>query len=64
MKSNQKFKQRSVFYNRTSLARCLFHTHAALNVFELGQDVKAEAISLASGSIATIHEVTKGQNQT
>lgn len=39
-------------------------THTALDIFEFGQDVKAETISLASGSVSTIHEVTKGQNQT
>lgn len=37
-------------------------THAALDIFEFGQDVEGEAISLASGSISAIHEVTKGQN--
>ena len=39
-------------------------THTALDIFEFGQDVQAETISLASGSVSTIHEVTKGQNQT
>lgn len=39
-------------------------THAALDIFEFGQDVEGKAISLASGPIATIHEVTKSQDQT
>lgn len=46
------------------LQPCSLFTHATLDIFEFGQDFKSEAISLASGSISTIHEVTKGQNQT
>jgi len=38
-------------------------THAALDIFELGQDVEGEAIRLASGSIAAVHEVPESQNQ-
>lgn len=42
----------------------LYYTHTALYIFEFWQDIKSETISLASGSISTIHEIPKGKNQT
>lgn len=38
--------------------------YAAFNVLELGQDVQRKAVRLSSGSIPSIHEVSKSQNQT
>lgn len=38
--------------------------YIALYILEFGQNVEAETISLTSGSVSTIHKVSKSQNQT
>lgn len=38
-------------------------THAALHVIQLWQDVQGEAVSLPPGTIPSVHEVSKSQNQ-
>lgn len=43
---------------------CHSFSYIALHILEFGQDVEAETISLTSGSISTVHKVSKSQNQT
>lgn len=39
------------------------HTHAALYILQLWQNVQSEAVGLPSRVIPPVHEVAKSQNQ-
>lgn len=39
-------------------------SYVALHILQLWQDVQAETVSLAAGSVSTVHEVSKSQNET
>lgn len=50
--------------NGTKYKSVVCFTHTALHIFKFGQDIKGEAVGLASGPISAIHEVSESQNQT
>lgn len=48
---------------QTVFSKSLF-THTTLHILQFGQDVQREAVSLASGPVPSVHEVSKSQDQT